>query len=147
MMLIVPGCHAAASSRSAGPGGTAAQAGTRSPTVAATRTPSSSHCTTSVTLAAVSRPTPSPSRPRPAASSATCTAGSMRLYPAGTCALSTHSRGPIPPPATPLEIIRYPGPGHHSATGSSDPVLAMPAHLHVHGHRTLLRQLTDIFVW
>ena len=35
-----------------------------------------------------------------------CRAGSVRAYRAGTCTLSTHSRGPMPPPSTPLEIIR-----------------------------------------
>jgi hypothetical protein len=106
MMLIVPGRRIGPNSTSTLPDGAAAQVGTRSPTVAATRTPSSSHSATLVTEAAVSSPTPSPASPSPAASSAMCTAGSIRSYPPGTCALRTQARSPRPPPTTPLAIIR-----------------------------------------
>ncbi len=102
MILIVPG----ASSGSSPPAGAAAQVGTRRPAVTAAAAPSSERVARSVTWAAVSIPVPGPVRPSQAASSVRCPAGSVRAYCPGTCALSTHSRGPIPPPSTPLEIIR-----------------------------------------
>ncbi len=102
MTLIVPG----ASSGSAAPAGAAAQVGTRSPAVTAASTPSSERMTRSATCAAVSMPVPGPVKPSPAASSVRCPAGSIRAYRPDTCALSTHSRGPMPPPSTPLQIIR-----------------------------------------
>jgi hypothetical protein len=102
IMLIVP----RARSGSAAPTAAAAHVGTRIPAVTAASAPSSERVTRSVTCAAVSIPVPGPVRPSRPASSVRCPAGSVRAYWPGTCALSTHSRGPMPPPSTPLEIIR-----------------------------------------
>jgi hypothetical protein len=108
MMLIVPGAgtRAAGPAGAAGAAGAAAQVGTGSPAVTAASAPSSERVTRPVTCAAVSIPTPGPVRPNRPASSVRCRAGSVRAYPAGTWALSTHARSPMPPPSTPLEIIR-----------------------------------------
>ena len=125
---------------SAPPGGAAAQAGMRRPTVAAACAPSSSHCTISATLAAVSSPTPSPPRPRPPATSATCAAG--------PCGCRRRHLGVEHPLARPDPATRHAA-GNHPPTRARAPhrhrqphsVRAMPAHLHVHGHRTLLPAL------
>ena len=92
------------------------------------------------TSTAVSIPTPGPRRPSWSASSARWTSGSEREYAAGTLALITQLRPPMPPPSGALEIARtgLKPPAQHGQA----PAVLVPAGQHRLRSRLHFRQRT-----